>query len=209
VCKPSAYPITARQVLTVFRYLETTGSHDQPDSKDDDIDAEACFMSEGSFQIERTRLMRTELEILRFLGFQTHVTLPHALCIIYMQTLEFVTATSGHELANRAWAHLNSSLFNPQLLYLTHQPYALATAAIYLAAREVGTKLPEVEWWEIFDVDREELGFLVLALNSMANFAEKEAHDWKGRKVPTSFDDIKAEIETGRMLQSQSNGIGE
>jgi len=166
-------------------------------------------MSEGSFQIERTRLMRTELEILRFLGFQTHVTLPHALCIIYMQTLEFVTATSGHELANRAWAHLNSSLFNPQLLYLTHQPYALATAAIYLAAREVGTKLPEVEWWEIFDVDREELGFLVLALNSMANFAEKEAHDWKGRKVPTSFDDIKAEIETGRMLQSQSNGIGE
>ena len=74
---------------------------------------------------------------------------------------------SGSAIARRAIAHLNTALLSPQFLYLTHQPYALATAAIYLAAREVGVKLPGNEWWEVFDVDREELGFLVVAMMSM------------------------------------------
>jgi len=40
-------------------------------------------------------------------------------------------------------------------------------AAIYLAAREEKCKLPECEWWEVFDVEREELGFLVLGMKSL------------------------------------------
>lgn len=53
------------------------------------------------------------------------------------------------------------------MLYLTHQPSSLATAAIYLAARETGVKMPDVEWWEVFDCDREELGFLVVGMKSL------------------------------------------
>jgi hypothetical protein len=34
--------------------------------------------------------------------------------------------------------------------------------------------LPEVEWWEVFDVGREELGFLVVAMGSTVKFAEEE-----------------------------------
>lgn len=58
-------------------------------------------------------------------------------------------------------------LLSPQLVYLTHQPNALAVAAIYAAARDEGVRLPACEWWEVFDVDREELGFLVVAMRSL------------------------------------------
>lgn len=53
------------------------------------------------------------------------------------------------------------------MLYLTHQPASLATAAIYLAARDEGVKIPDVEWWEVFDCEREELGFLVVGMGSV------------------------------------------
>jgi hypothetical protein len=34
--------------------------------------------------------------------------------------------------------------------------------------------LPEVEWWEVFDVGREELGFLVVAIKSTGRFVEEQ-----------------------------------
>jgi hypothetical protein len=102
------------------------------------------------------------------------------LCINYLQTLDVFSPSAPHSistassLARQTLANLNTALLSPQLLYLTHQPNALATAAIYLAARQVGVNLPEVEWWEVFDVGREELGFLVVAMGSTVKFAEKE-----------------------------------
>lgn len=108
------------------------------------------------------------------------------------------------ELAKRAFAHLNTALLSPQLLYLTHQPPCLATAAIYLAAREVGVKLPDNEWWEVFDTDREELGFLVVGLMSMEGFVAEEKAKWEKRKVPITVDDVEAEMERRKIL----NGNG-
>jgi len=80
------------------------------------------------------------------------------------------------------------------MVYLTHQPNTLATAAIYLSAKEVDVKLPEVEWWEVFDVEREELGFLVVAMTSMPGFAKQEAKIWAERKVPLTIDDLQSEL---------------
>jgi hypothetical protein len=92
--------------------------------------------------------------------------------------------SSGQALARRSLALLNTALLSPQRLYLTHQPPALATAAIYLAARQIGVSLPETEWWGVFDVGREELGFLVVALGSAVRFAEEmmEVEVEKGEK---------------------------
>lgn len=98
-------------------------------------------------------------------------------------------------MAKRAFEHLNSALLSPQLLYLTHQPHALAVSAIYLAAREVDVKLPGVDWWEVFDVDREELGFLVVALRSVDGFAVEERQKWGKRKVPVTVMGLQEEIE--------------
>lgn len=167
------------------------------------ISAESCYLSEGSYQDARTSLVRTEAQILRILGFQTHVALPYTLCINYLQALEvFANPEKGQSLARRAFAQLNSALLSPQLLYLTHQPVALATSAIYLASKEIGVKLPADEWWEVFDVDREELGFLVVALTSMPGFAEKEAQIWNRKRVPLTVNELQAELETRRLMES-------
>jgi hypothetical protein len=81
------------------------------------------------------------------------------------------------------------------MLYLTHQPPQLATAAIYLAAREVGIKLPEVEWWEVFDTDREELGFMCVGMLSVDGFAQREREKWEGSRVPMGVEDLLAALK--------------
>ena len=102
------------------------------------------------------------------------------MALTYLQAL----GASNRKLAGRVLEHLNGALLSPQTLYLTHHPNALAVAAIYLAARDTGTKLADGNWWEVFDVDREDLGFLVLAYSSLENYAESEKVKWQGRKVP-------------------------
>jgi hypothetical protein len=130
------------------------------------------------------------------------VALPHALCINYLQTLQVFKSSEGPALAKRAVKLLNTALLSPQLLYLTHQPPTLATAAIYLAAREEGVNLPDLEWWEVFDVDREELGFLVVALTSVEGFVVREREVWGKKKVPLTVADLQVEIERRKMLEA-------
>ena len=190
--------------MNVYAYLDSFPSTFIEPEKLQTNNTESYYLSEGSYHAQRTLLLRTEAHILRILGFQTHVSLPYTLCINYLQTLDVFNQPRASELAKRAFAHLNTALLSPQLLYLTHQPPCLATAAIYLAAREVGVKLPDNEWWEVFDTDREELGFLVVGLMSMEGFAAEEKAKWGKRKVPMTVDDVEAEMERRKIL----NGNG-
>lgn len=98
-------------------------------------------------------------------------------------------------LTRRTLAHLNTALFSPQLLYLTHQPYTLAVAAIYLAARETGVKLTEWDWWEIFDVDREDLGFLVVGLQSCEAWISAEKEKWADADCPLTVGKLEEEMK--------------
>lgn len=118
--------------------------------------------------------MALEARILYTLSFDTHVALPHPLAVTYLQTLDFCNHQPRENLARRAVEYLNTALLSPQLLYLTHQPNMLAVAAIYVAARDVGARMPESEWWEVFDVEREELGFLVVAMRSLEGWVRKQ-----------------------------------
>ncbi len=140
------------------------------------------------------------------LGFQTHVALPYTLAINYIQALGMLSHPKGSEFSGRVFEHLTGSLLNPQLLYLTHQPPALATAAIYLAAKDIGIKMPDVEWWEVFDTDREELGFLVVGMQSLQGFAENEAQRWgngKGNfRAPLTINEVEEELERRQLMES-------
>lgn len=199
--KPSSTPVRPSALLVVFSYLDHV-SPDFGEALQDGLDASKWSLSEGQKQSAREKLYAQELHILRVLGFQTHVALPYTLCINYLQTLQVFSSPSGSKVAKRAFEHLNNALLSPQQLYLTHQPTALATAAIYLAARETEVKLPETGWWEVLDVDREELGFLVVALKSVEGFAENERKIWARRKVPLTVEEVRDEIERRRMLEA-------
>ena len=164
-------------------------------SEPDESKAIMYYVSEGTYERRRALLFETEQRILKTLGFQVQATLPYTLCITYMQALDIFSHPRASDLAKRAVAHLNTALLSPQLLYLTHQPPSLATAAIYLAAREAGIKLPEVEWWEVFDTDREELGFLCVGFLSTEGFAEQEREQWAGQRVPLTVKELDAELK--------------
>lgn len=157
---------------------------------------ESYYLSEGGYQSQRTVLLRIESIILRVLGFDTHVALPHTIALTYLQTL----GVQSSSVARRVFEHLNAALLSPQLLYATHQPNALAVAAIYLAAREQGVKLVDEEWWEVFDVDREELGFLVVGMRSMEGFARAERDKWAARTIPMVVEEVEGEIERRQMM---------
>ena len=159
--------------------------------------AESYILSEGGYQSARLELLRIESVILRTLGFDTHVALPHTIALTYLQTL----GVTRPAVARRVIKHVNANLLSPQLLYVTHQPNALAVAAIYLATREEGVKLVDGEWWEVFDVDREELGFLVVGMRSTEGFVRAETERWKNRMIPMAVDEVEAEIERRRMMQ--------
>ena len=132
-----------------------------------DDDPRAYYHNESEYFAFQNRLLALEARILYCLSFDTHVSLPHPLAITYLQTLDFLGMADRRAVSLRAVQHLNTALLSPQMLYLTHQPHALATAAVYCAARDLGAKMPECPWWEVFDVDREELGFLVVGMRSV------------------------------------------
>jgi len=143
--------------------------------------------TEGTYQSDRIALLKTEAVVLQALGFQTYVATPHLLCINYLNALSILQndedQASRSQLVQKAFTHLNAGLLSPQMIYLTSQPNALAVAALYLAARELSISMPDGQWWEVFDIEREELGFLVVAFLSMKEFAEEQARIW-GREGP-------------------------
>lgn len=162
-------------------------------------DPESYYLSEGAYLSARTTLLQTEAVILRTLSFVTKVITPHHLALTFLQTLGVLPpspTTRSRALAGRTISHLNTALFSPQLLYITHQPVALAVAAIYLAAKETGFKLPSNEWWEVFDVEREELGFLVLGLGSCGLWVDEEMRTWATRRRPLTVEEVRLEMES-------------
>ena len=162
-------------------------------------DLASFTLSQGAYLSSRQTLLQCESLILRALCYTTRVTLPHPLALTYLQTLALLPSPpteTSRALALRTLELLNSALLSPQLLYLTHQPNALAVAAIYLAAREIRVKVGGAEWWRVWDVEREELGFLVVAMLSLRDFAENERADWGDRRIPCTTDELVKEIET-------------
>ena len=172
--KLSFTPLSPRNVINVYAYL-TSGASAlwtiNPNARPSKFqpDPESYISSEGDYERHRLKLFETETSILTAIGFHTHVALPHTLALTYLALLR---PSPPSHLATAVLGHLNATLLSPQLLFLTHQPNALAVAAIYLAAREESIKLVDGNWWEVFDVDREDLGFLVLAMGSLQGYVE-------------------------------------
>ena len=184
--KLSFTPVSPRSVLTVYHYLTSKSSplllfNPSPPSPEDQPDPSLHHLTEGTYEVLRNKLYLAESMIIRALAFNTHVALPHTLALTYLSVLGLHSKT---DLTVRVLAHLNTALLSPQFLYLTHQPNALAVAAIYLASREVEVKLVDGNWWEVFDVEREDLGFLVVSLQGIPNFVETTMQQWNGRSIP-------------------------
>lgn len=177
--KLSAHPVPPRDLSNVYAYLLSPSSLlFRPDSEKEKEketsrhDPSSYYLPETAYTSRHSRILSVESGILAILAFDTHVALPHPLAITYLQALDFLSQPR-RQIAARTVEYLNTALLSPQCLYLTHQPNQLAVAAIYNAARDLGAKMPECAWWEVFDVDREDLGFLVVGMRSLENWLKK------------------------------------
>ncbi|KAL8408224.1 hypothetical protein RB594_006861 [Gaeumannomyces avenae] len=217
VAKCGAFPRSPRDVTNVYAYLlspasplarrradaGTTTTDDTPTPPEND--PTQYYQTEADYHAFHGRVIALEGRMLYSLSFDTHVSLPHPLAVTYLQALDFL-GRPKEEVSRRAVAYLNAALLSPQMLYLTHQPGALAVAAVYNAARDVGAKMPECEWWEVFDVDREELGFLVVGLRSLEGWARRQREDAPGlaggvltrREVEMELERRGANVGNGR-----------
>lgn len=183
-------PTSPRSLINVYAFLTRPASSHLPFINPQASatpgrpppDGTTYFVSEGTLERLRQQLFHAESVVLTGLGFNTHVSMPHVLALTYLSALG---ASGRPNLARRVLEHLNGALLSPQYLYLTHQPNVLAVAAIYLAARETEVKVVGgVNWWEVFDVGREELGFVVVAMGSLGSFAEDEGRRWRDGELP-------------------------
>ncbi|POR35597.1 Cyclin-L2 [Tolypocladium paradoxum] len=177
VGKLGPMPRSPRDVANVYAYLMSRDSAFFRTGEAPTDDPKSYYQTEADYTAFTRRLLTLESRILHALSFDTHVSLPHPLAITYLQTLEFLSKPKP-EVSLRTIQYLNTALFSPQMLYLTHQPHALAVAAIYNAARDLGAKMPACEWWEVFDVDREELGFLVVAMRSVDGWLRQRKEEF-------------------------------
>ncbi|KAK1836799.1 cyclin-L2 [Podospora conica] len=211
VAKVGPSPVTPRDISLVYTYLLSSSSSFllPPSAPPPPNDPSAYHLSDAAYQAFHARLLALEARLLYALAFDTHVALPHPLAITYLQALDFL-GLRKETVARRAVEYLNTALLSPQMLYLTSQPNALAVAAIYNAARDVGGKMPECEWWEVFDVEREELGFLVVGMRSVEGWAGKMREEvlpgWKGGMVTRRM--VEGELEK-RGIQVVNGGEGE
>ncbi|KAK1752154.1 cyclin-L2 [Echria macrotheca] len=178
IAKVGPSPRSPRDVSNVFAYLMSRSSSffRSPSSPPPVNDPSSYYLSDAAYQAIHERVLATEARILYALSFNTHVSLPHPLAITYLQAMDFL-GVRKETISRRVVEYLNTALLSPQMLYLTSQPNALAVAAIYNAAKDLGTKMPECEWWEVFDVDREELGFLVVGMRSVEGWVKKMRED--------------------------------
>ncbi|TGJ81785.1 hypothetical protein E0Z10_g6959 [Xylaria hypoxylon] len=211
VAKLSSNPCRPRDVCNVYTYLLSTASplfQTQPSSPPD---ASTYYLSETGLDVFQKRILRLEARILYTLNFDTHVALPHGLAVTYLQALDFCGDSSRAKITRRVIAYLNTALLSPQMLYLTHQPNALAVSAIYSAARdgEISAKMPECPWWEVFDVDREELGFLVVGMRSLEGLVRKLHEDFEGFAKGGVITKNSIEVEMARRGLKMKNGTGD
>ncbi|KAI1133574.1 cyclin [Nemania abortiva] len=216
VAKLGAHPCRPRDVCNVYAYLLSSASplfRAPPlSSPPPEPDPSSYYLPESAYIAFQTRILRLEARILYTLSFDTHVALPHGLAVTYLQALDFCGDASRAKITRRVVAYLNTALFSPQMLYLTHQPNALAVAAIYSAARdaEIAARMPECPWWEVFDVDREELGFLVVGMRSVEGIVRKLQEDFDGftKNGMITRKNVDAEMARRGLEIKNGNSIG-
>ena len=69
------------------------------------------------------------------------------------------------------------------------------------------------EWWSVFDVEREELGFLVVGILSAERWVRKEKERWadgegKGR-CPVTVQEVERELELRERERERGSDLEE
>lgn len=149
-CKIEEKPKRLREVLLVFDYAWRCRSAKT-----------AKKLEPGSLRYNgwKAELVKIERNILKELGFSFYlIDHAHKFILFYVKILGM-----DGKLAQRAWNYLNDSMRRD--FCLRYKSETIACAAIFMAARDLGVKLPEDErdlaWWVVFRVRKDEIDDIV------------------------------------------------
>lgn len=109
-----------------------------------------------SLRALRDEMLRVELHVLKELGFGFYNIMdhPHKFILYYLRVLDL---DIEGDVSQRAWNYVNDSLRTD--LSLRFRSEVVACAAIYMASRSLGIKLPDnPPWWVLFNADMQEMG---------------------------------------------------
>ncbi|EGN96061.1 hypothetical protein SERLA73DRAFT_185577 [Serpula lacrymans var. lacrymans S7.3] len=109
----------------------------------------------NTFYDLKDAIVVSEMQILKRLGFNMHITLPYNTLVNYLRVLGL---TDRDDVCSRAWGYLNDALQTP--VYAIYSVPTIVTAAIVLTTRHLGISLPSTPpdcWWELFDADWEDV----------------------------------------------------
>ncbi|KZP23604.1 cyclin-like protein [Athelia psychrophila] len=129
----------------------------------------------STFYDLKDALVVAEMQILKRLGFNTHVVLPYNTLVNYLRVLGLTTRP---EACSKAWGYLNDSLQTP--VYALYAVPTIVSAAILLTARTLPVPLPE-GWWVLFDCEWADVWAVcgtIMRLYRVREPDEKER--WKG-----------------------------
>lgn len=114
-------------------------------------------LAEQRYEIWAAGVLSCEGVLLRELGFELYIDLPHAFILHFLNYLHPrieeappAEQRTWGELRQRSWNALNDALLSPRLMFAFH-PHVLACGAIVVAASLLSLPLPH-EWWMLFDV---------------------------------------------------------
>lgn len=151
-CKIEEKPKRLRETLFVFDYIWRCRVKSA---------ARATFELGGArYNAWKAELVKIERHILKELGFSFYlIDHAHKFILFYIQILGLA---SENDVVQKAWNYLNDSLRRD--FCLRYRSEVIACAAIFMAARFVGRKLPtqgDATWWEVFRVRKDELDAVV------------------------------------------------
>eukprot|EP00474_Spongospora_subterranea_P000382 CRZ00840.1 hypothetical protein [Spongospora subterranea] len=119
------------------------------------------------FWAMKERLIESERQFLRVIGFDFAVTHPHSFALHFLRDLR-----ANDDLANLTFAILNDSLRLPFCVH--YEPHVIACSALYLATEllSVRTGDGDEEWWDRFGAHRTEVESICHAILDMYERAE-------------------------------------
>ncbi|PBK96390.1 cyclin-like protein [Armillaria gallica] len=104
----------------------------------------------NTFYELKDALVVAEMQILKRLGFNTHVVLPYGSLVSYLRLL----GQDKQNVVAKAWGYLNDALQSP--VYALYQIPTIVSAAILLTIRFLAIRLPDA-WWKLFDTEWEDV----------------------------------------------------
>mmetsp|Transcript_36491 Transcript_36491/g.145871 ORF Transcript_36491/g.145871 Transcript_36491/m.145871 type:complete len:501 (-) Transcript_36491:2896-4398(-) len=204
-------PRRVREVVTTVHHrLVKNEIKSNPDKYKDAVAFPVDLNGTNYFEWKFT-VARTEMYILKELGFVLHVEHPHKFILIYVNTMkEHSNPTKESEdrwksLLQNSWNNANDALRTD--VCVRYEPEVIACACIRLATKTSRIKLPDREnagWWLVFGVSEDALSAVEAEIDNIHVSANNLPFEELTKELV--LEDIMREVKKSTREDQRSRG---